>query len=226
MIDATLVSEFFVQSPDSAPPNWLTFYLLPVTGLAIIIFCLCSSNRPIHHLKFEGLGVHLEITTQTLMLLLGVAMMSAGFIFNVLDVTGGEKNALNEAMKEKARADAAERFTVRLILGLPQEKEMTPELIPVGEPNSTVDNLICRYRISSHQTQEQQTVTMGEEDTIIVEIPEVSRNDVISELFIAPKDFKKNWKGDVMKPEDQALYPLHPRVNLVVKPYRRSSAAH
>jgi len=176
---------FAVQGYEAKPPGWLIYCALPIIGALLIVFCGFFRNGLQQVQKFAGLGVHLEITTLSLLAIFGVALMGAGLALYVYDSGRQWDEPTEKERKAEQRADAAERFTVRLVLAYP--KAVPQELIPnTKSPGAQATNLVCKYKLASSSTTEQTQVTLGQQETVVIFIHDLARSDVIQDLTIDP----------------------------------------
>jgi hypothetical protein len=208
MIHLPFISVLWFQGSFPGPSDLVTSYIVPIAGFCIVVFCFVASARLASPLKFDGFGIHLEITILSLLVLLGVAMMLAGYIVHILDLSTKERTAEEKAQHEEARADAAEHFTLRLALAYPKE-DVVGELEPHAKtPGEQAKNLTCRYKLASSKNPEDTQVMLGQQGTVEVVIDDFSRNDVIQDLTIAPADPSK-VSGRVLAVHN--VYPFQPK---------------
>jgi len=101
MIHLHYISILWFQGSFPEPSGFITSYVVPIAGFCIVVFCFVASARLSSPLKFEGFGIHLEITILSLLFLLGAAMMLAGYVVHVLDLNTKEKKAEEKAQQEE-----------------------------------------------------------------------------------------------------------------------------
>ena len=109
----------------------LSDYIFPIVGIGIIFFWILAFFLP-YGKRFndkiqtiEGFGVNLKVSVLTLVLLVGLALSSAGIVLNLLDYRRREvqyQEALKQSDNDRRAAEkaleAAKRTHLKLILTL------------------------------------------------------------------------------------------------------------
>ena len=205
------------------PAVWET-YLLPFAGAALIVYGVFGSGKfRSSPLKFEGFGIHLEITVLSLVFLLGSVMLSSGCVLYLLDMGSKIKKIQQESDDWKQKADRVQRFNVKLVLLIPplegDKAREAEQLMPdPARPGEEVKNLMCRYTINTKKEWQDVPVKLTGQGTLEVDIDDLTESDVIDSLTIMP--VKESGNGVVFAVH--GISPLSPRYPLQFeKLYRR-----
>jgi hypothetical protein len=211
MVHFLLITFIWLQSVDSTPPSWLTYYFLPIVGCSMFVFCILAGTLLQHIQKFNGFGIHLEVTTQVFLSIISFVMMAAGFGLHFFDASKRLQDLTEKERTAEQRAEAAEHFTLRLVLAYPKQ-QVDRELVPnTTKPGDQATNLICRYKLASSDNTEETRVLVGHEGTVVIVIHDLARKDVIQDLAIGPAH---PGRASVKVLAKHALYPLEPKYNL------------
>jgi hypothetical protein len=220
MVTVHWLLTLFVWAEDAgaAPPPFLT-YLLPATGLILIIFCLVARKSEFlsQPQKVEVGAFHVQIAIFSVIFLVGTGMMVGSYFRYVVDRDRDWNTLTQKERHAEERADAAERVTLRLVLAYPNQL-LPRDLVPLASrPGDPVRNLTCRYKkVSSSAHYEEAQVIMGQQDTVEVVISDLSHGDVIQDVLIEPANPEK-VSNQVLA--QHAVFPLTPRYDLKLEEF-------
>jgi hypothetical protein len=191
----------------------LVITILPLVGLAIIVFCILSFFFPFG-LRFKettqtihGFGVDLKISVLSLFLLIGTLMSCTG-IFLYLTNQKKDVEDLNKTIVElksdlkaaQVKAEESQHASLRVSLTL-QGGHLPP-----------FQNLECWYRVASNPdvwVQVPVTRGLGGPDTVGITLVDIGLHDVVQQL-----ELREQGSQRVVATAVGTIYPLQPFVNL------------
>lgn len=201
-------------------PDVILKIVLPITGLAIILFCLGAyffkygSRLKDNIQEFKMFGADLKISIITVFILIGLIFTFAGTYFTIVDTNSRLAGLLEE---ERARSSQSQKIISEMqgqIRRLEQEQRKTINYFLDLDGITQLPNpkdLKVSYKLWGDEDRENvlscMPITQMGAQRLMVTIPEVNEKTFVMDMLVEDIAANRKWKIS-------SFFPLSPSLKL------------